>query len=272
MIQAVFIDIDDTVMNSQREITENTKKVIKECEKEGIKIILTSGRSRLDTLKYQKEIGASPYIISSNGADAWDVEEEKEIYSEPISKQVVIKLLEYAKKNNCKISLNYNLELVMNQIFYPDEEDKKRTLEELTKLVEKENIVQCVMANKEIEEMVKFKEYLSKDIPEVKIENESKRLKDLNLKPSSHYYCDITSSSVSKGKAVRAMCEYLNVSKENIATIGDGENDISMFEETIHSVAMGNAIQKVKEKANIVTNTNDEEGVANFLKTILNKK
>ena len=93
----------------------------------------------------------------------------------------------------------------------------------------------------------------------IKIENESKRLKNPDLKPSSNYYCDITSLLISKGKAVQKMCEYLKLKCEEIAVIGDGENDISMFEVTDNSVAMENAMEEVKEKANFVTNSNDEE-------------
>ena len=58
MIKAVFVDVDDTLLNSQRKITEHTKNIVKKCIENDIKIILTSGRSRLDTLnkkgkKYQ---------------------------------------------------------------------------------------------------------------------------------------------------------------------------------------------------------------------------
>ena len=269
MIQAVFIDIDGTLINSQKNISENTKNVIKRCIEKNIKIILASGRSRNDTLKYQSEIKSSPYIISSNGADSYDIEEKKEICSEPIPKKVANKLLLYAQKHNCKINLNYDDKVVMNISFYPDEKDKERTNEELMEIILKEKIVQCVILSRELEKIKEFKTYLQKEIPEVKIENQSKRLSNPESKPSSSYYCDITSSRVSKGNAVEQVCEYLNVKKENIVVIGDGENDITMFEKTSNSVAMGNATEKVKRRANYITDTNDEEGVANFLERIL---
>ena len=64
MIKAVFIDIDETLTNSNREITQNTKNEIKRCINKGIKIILTSGRSRQEEIEYQEQVGTSPYIIS----------------------------------------------------------------------------------------------------------------------------------------------------------------------------------------------------------------
>lgn len=65
MIKAVFIDIDETLTNSQREVTEKTKLEIKKCVENGVKIILTSGRSRREAMDFQEQIGTSPYIVSS---------------------------------------------------------------------------------------------------------------------------------------------------------------------------------------------------------------
>lgn len=56
MIKAVFIDIDDTLLNSNREITNETKEAISRCIKKNIKIILTSGRSRNEAIEYQKNL------------------------------------------------------------------------------------------------------------------------------------------------------------------------------------------------------------------------
>lgn len=268
MIKAVFIDIDETLTNSQRKITQKTKSEITRCVNKGIKIILASGRSRNDTLGYQKELGSSPYIISSNGASIYDVKEEKEIYNAELPKETVLKLLNYSIKNNYKINLNYKDQLVMNTSFFPDEYDKVRTNEELQNIVETEKIVQCVIQSRELEKIQIFKEYKEKQLPEIKIVNQSKRLTNPNLKPSKSYFCDITAVEVSKGKAIKAICDYLNINKEEIIAIGDGENDISMFDQTPNSVAMGNATDIVKEKAKYITCTNDEDGVAKILEQL----
>lgn len=269
MIKAVFIDIDGTLLTSKKEVTESTKNIINKCMENGIKIILSSGRSRLITMKYQKLAGTSPYIISSNGAEVYDIENKKEVYSEPISKEIVKELLMYSQKNDYTISVNYGFELVMSKMFYPDEAKNVRAEQELLEIAEKEKILQCVISNRDFEKMKALKKYLGNSKMNIKIENESKRLKNPDLEPSSNYYCDITSLLISKGKAVQKMCEYLDLKCEEIAVIGDGENDVSMFEVTDNSVAMGNAMDEVKAKAKFVTNTNDEEGVAKYLESII---
>lgn len=268
MIKAVFIDIDGTLINSRREINERTKDIVRKCIERNIKIVLTSGRSRYDTLNYKNEVGASPYIISSNGAEVYDINKKKVIYSEPIEKKRMIELFNYAEKNNYKINLNYDTELIMNVAFYPDEMDRKRTKEQIIEVINTKKIVQCVISSKELEKLQEFKKYIVEEMPELKIVNESKRLKNPNLKPSSHYYCDITSSIISKGKAVKELCKYLNINKDDIIVIGDGENDISMFEVANYSVAMENAIEQLKAKSNYITDSNDEDGVAKFLEKL----
>lgn len=271
MIKAIFIDIDGTLLNSKREITTNTKKAIKECIEKGIKVILASGRSRAITLEYQQLAGTSPYIISSNGADVYDIEKDIEIYNEPLNKETIKDMFYFSQKDDYKMNLNYDFKLVMNRMFYPDDKDYVKTEEEIYNIIEKEKIVQCVVANKDIEKIIEFKKYLKENLLGVKIENESKRLKDMNLKPSNHYYCDITSLGASKGRAIKMLCEYLELENSEIIAIGDGENDISMFEITDNSIAMKNATDEVKKKANYITDSNDEDGVAKVLEKSKNR-
>jgi Cof subfamily protein (haloacid dehalogenase superfamily) len=268
LIKAVFTDIDETLTNSNREVTEKTCYQIKRCIEKGILIILTSGRARKDATNYQKQIGASPYIISSNGAYCYDELNGIEIFSEPIKKEVVKQLLEYAQENEYTIKFNYKDKIVLNKALFLDEKDKEKTVDELKNIIETENIVQCIVSSSDIEKMMELKSYLAKNFHEVKIVNESKKLKNPELKPSKNYYCDIASATISKGKAVHMICQYLNLSEEEIITIGDGENDISMFNITPNSVAMGNALEYIKKQAKYITLSNDEDGVAKVLEKL----
>lgn len=163
MIKAVFIDIDETLTNSKGEISEKTQYEIRRCIQKGIKIILTSGRARKDAINYQKQIGTSPYIISSNGASCYDELKKKEIFKEPIKKEVVKQLLEYAHENEYTIKFNYNEEMVLNKAAYPDEKDKEKTIQELINIIENEDIVQCVVSSPDIEKMMELKKYLEKN-------------------------------------------------------------------------------------------------------------
>lgn len=269
MIKAVFIDIDETLTNSQREVTEKTKLEIKKCVENGVKIILTSGRSRREAMDFQEQIGTSPYIVSSNGASAYDAENGVEIYNERIDPQMVIQLIKHSRENGYRIKLNYKDLLVMNEAAYPDEKDKEVSYEELERVAVEEQVVQCVITSTDFEKMRFFRDYIKNECVGIAVANESKRFKNPDLKPSRNYYCDVASVKVSKGNAVKAVCEYFEIKPEEIVTIGDGENDLSMLGLTPNSVAMGNSLPEIKEKANYVTASNDEDGVAKVLGFII---
>lgn len=264
MIKAVFIDIDETLTNSQREVTEKTKLEIKKCVENGVKIILTSGRSRREAMDFQEQIGTSPYIVSSNGASAYDAENGVEIYNERIDPQMVLQLIKHSRENGYRIKLNYKDLLVMNEAAYPDEKDKEVSYEELERVAVEEQVVQCVITSTDFEKMRFFRDYIKNECVGIAVANESKRFKNPDLKPSRNYYCDVASVKVSKGNAVKAVCEYFEIKPEEIVTIGDGENDLSMLGLTPNSVAMGNSLP-----ANYVTASNDEDGVAKVLGFII---
>jgi Cof subfamily protein (haloacid dehalogenase superfamily) len=86
---------------------------------------------------------------------------------------------------------------------------------------------------------------------------------------SQTYYLDITPPGVDKGTFVEAMARRLGISTDAVATIGDMQNDVAMFRKSGLSFAMGNATDDVKSHATHVTASNEEEGFAKAMETIL---
>lgn len=91
------------------------------------------------------------------------------------------------------------------------------------------------------------------------------------FKDDKTIFCDIANIDSNKGNAVKKLLEILNIKKEETIAIGDDINDLSMFEQVGYKVAVDNAIDIVKENADEITLSNDEEGVAVFLDKILEK-
>ena len=86
---------------------------------------------------------------------------------------------------------------------------------------------------------------------------------------SQTYYLDITPPGQNKGTFVQAMAKRLGISTDAVATIGDMQNDLAMFEVSGLSIAMGNATNDVKQKASHVTTSNEDEGFAAAVEMIL---
>ena len=86
---------------------------------------------------------------------------------------------------------------------------------------------------------------------------------------SQPYYLDVTHKLANKGEVVTTLSKLLSIDTSEIATIGDGSNDVLMFERGGFSIAMGNASDEVKAKANAVTATNEAEGFAKAMRDLV---
>ncbi|SDT47240.1 HAD family hydrolase [Bradyrhizobium canariense] len=86
---------------------------------------------------------------------------------------------------------------------------------------------------------------------------------------SQNYYLDITPPGHDKGTFVQAMAKRLGISTDAVATIGDMHNDLAMFRKSGMSIAMGNATDEIKKQATHVTTSNEDEGFAGAIETIL---
>lgn len=87
--------------------------------------------------------------------------------------------------------------------------------------------------------------------------------------PQRGRFLDITNNGVSKGNSIKILLNYLGLMKKDSIAIGDGINDLSMFEVVGTKVAMGNADSFLKENADYITLSNDENGVAYYIENLL---
>ena len=86
MYKIIFIDIDGTLRNNKKEISQRCKNVINNLVNKGMIIVLTSGRPNNYTEKISREINASQYIISSNGGNVYDYYNRKNLYTNVMDK------------------------------------------------------------------------------------------------------------------------------------------------------------------------------------------
>lgn len=85
---------------------------------------------------------------------------------------------------------------------------------------------------------------------------------------TSERWIELTPKEADKGLALRYVMEMENIPKENVLVFGDGENDLPLYRECIHTVAMGNGMESVKKVAEYVTESNENDGIGVFLKKI----
>ena len=170
-----------------------------------------------------------------------------------LKKETVKELYYLTEKYNSRIRFLAGLKTFVNRL---DTEIKELEIEidsDIDTFLSNTKITQCVILTNDFETIKKIKAEVLEYDDNIKIVNQSKKLvePDFIKEEYPRYFIDVTNDTISKGNGIRKLCEYLNIDTENTISIGDDINDLSMFEITSLSIAMGNSPEKVKEKAKI---------------------
>lgn len=266
MYKIIFIDIDKTLRNNKKEITQRCKNAIKNVVNQGIVVVLTSGRPNNYTEKISIEAGASQYIISSNGGNIYDYNEKKKIYTNVMNKEAILKLYNIAINAGVRFIMNTDESRFVTKLKHYDGSEIELK-EDIESFISNNNITQCVITDSDFSKIKEIKKEVIK-IENVEIKYQSKKLLDEREEITDSTTIDIANVDSSKGNAVKRLCEFLEIDIKDAIAIGDDANDISMLKTVGYSVAMENASDEVKEYANEITKSNEEDGVAIFLEKL----
>ena len=266
MYKAIFIDIDGTLRNSNKKITKNTINSIKNTVQKGILVVLCSGRPKKYTEEISREVGASSYIITSNGGVIYDYNKNEIINKVIVERQACVELYKIAQKFNTIFTMDIDGLQVTNckEECYSERIMLDTSIENF---ISKNDVLLCTIKDQDFDKMKKVRKEIEK-IDSIEIKQEIKSFGEHNRTDKESIYYFIGSKEVCKGNAIKHFCALQNIDLKDTVAIGDDFNDVSMFEVTGHSVAMGNASDEIKKYADEITLSNDEDGVAKFLEKI----
>ena len=267
MCKAIFIDIDGTLRNNKRELTNKTIETIKKATEQGIIIVLCSGRPRKYTEIVSKQCWASQYIITSGGGSIYDYKNEKILYKNLMDKQACKELYKIAETFDLRFLMDVGECRVVNRIEHFDGSEIELN-EDIYSFIDNNDIMQCTIADKNFDKIKTIGDRI-RAIKNVEIKNQHKSLTNKNYPKEGTIYYDVANIQSNKGHAIKEFCKLLNINIKNTIAMGDGLNDLDMFEVVGHSVAMKNAHPKVKRVADEITDTNDNDGVALFIEKLL---
>ena len=198
----------------------------------------------------------------------YDYEQNKILYVNKMNKEALIELYKIANPEGVRFIMAVGEGRVVNKVKHPDQEQKLE--ESIEHFVYSNDVVQCTIADNDFDKIKNLIPRIEK-VKNVEIKNRHKSLLDIKFKDDKTVYCDIANIDSNKGIAVKKLLEILDIKKEESIAIGDDNNDLPMFEQVGYKVAMDNAIDIVKEKADEITLSNDEDGVAVYLEKLLEK-
>lgn len=268
MKKIIFSDIDRTLA-VEGVISDKNKKAIEEYIKKGGLFVLVSGRVINYTKKLSKSIDASQYIICTNGGVIYDWKENKIIYKNQIEFDVLKKLYDLSNKYDARLIFGGLKTIYTNKIKYPNEEE---FISNITKdIYDKNPITQVTISHKNINVVKKIIIEVEKN-SEVKILNRHRSLYDSSFKDNGNIWIDIAPKDINKGKAVLKLLEYLKINIVDSVRIGDDLNDLPMFLDKGLNVAVDNAMPDLKNKADFITLSCKDDGMAHLIEKIINNE
>lgn len=251
------VDIDGTLLNSQHEVTEITRKAINSIADE-VYVILVSARMPSGILYLLSELQLSMPIISYSGGLVLD--ENSDIL---LDKIMSLNILQEIYEN---FHREIHFSLYQKDIWYVENEDRWARQEADITATIPEIIDFQDLFSKMKEEKTGVNKVLCMGQPP-KIEKLEANLKinyknRLSIYRSKPTYLEIMDKSVSKTAAIKYLQQLFNVNREEVTAIGDNFNDVDMIEYAGLGVVMGNAPVEVKKIADRITLSNDDNGVA----------
>lgn len=260
--KALVLDIDGTLTNSKKEITPATKAAVQEVMKRGHKVILASGRPTLGMHRYEEELELrryGGYLLSFNGARIVECATGEIIYQKILPQTLIPGLYRFAKQNGCGLITYLGSEVI--SAFPVDEYIELearinglpvRVAEDFLTFVDFD-VNKCLMTAAP-EKAERFEAQLAERYGEY-----------ASIYRSEPFFIEIMSQNVDKAASLDRILPVIGVKREDTVCCGDGFNDISMIRYAGVGVAMGNAQQAVRDAADYITATNDEEGLVQVI-------
>ncbi len=263
----LVLDLDGTLTNSKKEISERTKATLLKVQQKGVKIVLASGRPTYGIVPLAEELELAKYggyILSFNGGTIINWQTKEIIHQSELNTENIPVLHEIARKNNVDI-ISYENESIISES------------------TENEYIQYEAFLNKmPIKKVNSFPEALKVPVPKclivghpevlIKLEQEMKEQfnREMNIYRSEPFLLELNPLNIDKAQSLKMLLDYTGHTREEMLACGDGFNDLTMIEFAGFGVAMANAQDQVKQVSDFVTLSNDEDGVAHVVELFMN--
>lgn len=261
----IFLDIDGTLVNSEKNITPETKKALMRVQKDGVKLAIASGRPSKGVLPYAKELELEKYggyIMPFNGCNIINYQTKEVVYAKTLSMDVV--------KNAYNAAKEYGLELITykGDVIISETDDNpylliesrinRMDVEKVENVLDaiKEPPVKCLILG-EGDFLGKMESKIREKIGE-----------NANIFRSEPFFLEIVPKGLDKAAAIAELIGKTHIDRADTIAFGDGYNDVSMIEYAGLGVAMSNGCDRIKEVADRIAPDNDSDGIAAVLNEI----
>lgn len=233
-IKLVALDMDGTLLNDDMEISAENEAAIKQALKEGVHVVLATGRTMSMVEDYAKQLGLTSYLITVNGGETWTVDMEL-LEQHYLQSEDVELMWDLAEEIG-----GFHVWMVSSQEIYVNDRPTDFSSQDWLKFG-------C-----ETDYMDHLKEIVDE------LNKYPNRLEITNSLPNN---IEVNAKGVNKRAALEKVCDKLGFTMDNVMAVGDSLNDKKMIESAGIGVAVGNAQEAIKEVADVTVEENNDHGV-----------
>lgn len=286
-MKLIAIDMDGTLVDRQLKVTKENSETIKKAVSDGHHVVIATGRSYDEAKHTLEEADLHLPLICVNGAEirseGWEIlssipltfeqyEDIKKILDEEdIYYELYTSKGTFTDNREKAYEVMKDIVLTSNPEATDDDVQKAALRRFRLGLVSVVGDFDKLLSENGIE-VYKFLAFSSDTAKLQRAFQHLKGVDSLAVSASADNNLEITNSEAQKGVAVQRYAELKGISLKDTMAIGDNYNDVSMLEVAGFPVAMGNAVDEVKEMATFVTKENDESGVSFAIKKFLEQK
>ena len=261
----VALDMDGTLLMSDKKVHPDTIHDIFEASEKGIHIVYCSGRAPIEMKEYIDTLSVMRYAVCMSGALVYDFKEHRKIYDCSIAKEYVKKIVEAAKLDDAMVHfLTENESIVRGDQITHMKDFNMGVYQPMYLKIARTVSDMSIEADKH-ESIPKVNIYFSSSEARQKIYDKIKEL-PLSFALPGNFSLEITANGVTKADGLSHLANYLKIPMEQIIGVGDADNDKSVLNAIGLSVAMGNANEDIKAICDVITDDNDHNGTGKVIR------
>ena len=277
-VRIAALDLDGTLLDSQKRLSEANHDALAKAAAAGVLIVPTTGRFFGMMPPAVRDLPFVRYAITVNGAQVYDRETDAAIVREEIPLDMALELMRLLDRHDViydcyRCNWGWMTEALQAKAdaYAPDAHYLKMIREFRRPVPELKAHLRATAKDGDVQKVMLF----SRNVPEGKAEADaicaevSAAFPEIKITASTWNNLEFNIASATKGNALKRFAETLGLTLANCVAFGDGLNDLSMIEAAGTGVAMANAHPQVLAAADIVTSSNDDDGVALSLRSLL---
>lgn len=263
----IAVDLDGTLVRNDQSISQRTVDTLIRVQEMGVKVAVASGRPTFGTAHVAETLRLDEfggYVMSYNGGEIYDWGTKSLLHAQTLDENVIPYLYMCAREHGMPIMTYIEKEVVSEvdnneYIQYSVMRNRMtlRKVDDFVKAVEGAGIVKCIIVGSPTL------------LPALETKMQERLKGKAGVFRSEPFFLEIVPMGIDKGKGLSILLDKIGMKKSEIIAFGDGYNDTSMLQFAGMGIAMGNAAEEIKKAADMVTLSNNDDGVAIALEKLI---